>query len=441
MIPAVGSMLRRGPLTDAGSTVLGQVLSSGSNLALQLGLALSFEPDRFGVMVVALSVYYFALAMARALVGDPLVAAGSSADGGAAGSSNWSAGRRRLLVISVAAALILALPAAVAGGSSRWLLLAIAASIPALLLQDGYRYRAWAERRPGTVIVIDGVWLAAVVAGLIAGTVARSSEGGPALSAGVVVVGAWLAGGWCSAAIGHRLSGSPGPQPPAPPAGLDDHRSLSASQVLLAIDAQVLPSALAAVGGPAAGGGMRAGVLPFLPLSTALGALRVLALPRLRSRVDSGQLGATTSKFMVAFAAICAALAVPTLLLLQLVPDQWLGPTGRSIAPWFSAGALIVSGRMVGLVPADAVALAAGPAVAIRHRLATSALDWTAALGALALWGLGAAFWARAVAVWCAVAWWSLALARYRHHTQTPAAETDPAPSERPKPLAATRRP
>ncbi|MEL7157007.1 MAG: hypothetical protein AAFN30_10450, partial [Actinomycetota bacterium] len=273
------------------------------------------------------------------------------------------------------------------------------------------------EGRPGVVVALDGLWLAAVVAGTLAGAVGSRSAGGLA-STGTVVVLAWLAGGWASALLGHRLlrPSLPGTVSAAGAAieGLDRHRSLSASQILLAIDSQALPSAVAALAGPAAGGGMRAGVLPFLPLSTALGALRVLALPRLRSRARSGGLGRATAAVAVGFAAIAFGLSVPILLLLATVPDAWLGPTGRMVAPWFPAGAAIVAGRMVGLVPADAVALGAGPTVAVRHRLLTSALDWAAALGALALWGLGPAFWARAGAVWCGVAWWSWALRR--HH-------------------------
>ncbi|MEL7157850.1 MAG: hypothetical protein AAFN30_14825, partial [Actinomycetota bacterium] len=126
-----------------GYTVGGHVLSSGSNLVLQIGVALSFTPSRFGTLVVALSLYYFALAMGRATVGDPLVAAAEPDDGAATGA-RWTQGAGRLLAIGAAAGAALAVLAAVGGGELRWLLLAVAVSVPALLVQDGYRYLAWA---------------------------------------------------------------------------------------------------------------------------------------------------------------------------------------------------------------------------------------------------------------------------------------------------------
>ena len=65
-----------------------QALSGLSNFGVQVALALTLAPARFGALVVGFAVYYFALALVRAFVGDPLVALGRE-DRPRAGASGW----------------------------------------------------------------------------------------------------------------------------------------------------------------------------------------------------------------------------------------------------------------------------------------------------------------------------------------------------------------
>ena len=411
-------------------SVAAQGLSSASNLFVQAGLALTLAPGAFGSLVVGFSVYYFALALVRAFVGDPLVALSEpgeedisrceviresdDADVGPVGlDAIWSRLRARLAAISLAAVILIGV-VAIAAGSVRVELAVLAAAVPVLLAQDAYRYLAWARHRATIVLALDGVWLISSVA-LVGGCAVGL---GSSIVTGRLILAAWCGGGVLSAVLARRLrpasvSGRPWWRwrPADQSDDLDLAQSLSWTQAVLAVDANGLPVVVAGVAGATLSGGLRTATLPFMPVTTAVAALRVLALPRLGAAVASGRGRPVVTRIALGFGAIGLGASGAMLGLLALAPDRWLGPSGRMVEPWFALGAVVVVARVVNLPLSDVLALGAGTRRAIVCRLSVSGLAWTATVGGAVLSGLQGALAARAGASVVAIGIWGVAVA------------------------------
>lgn len=401
-----------------------QLLSSLSNFALQMGLVLTLSTGGFGSMVVGLSVYYLTLALGRAWVGDPLIALSQSVGSQSVGSGlSWSLGRERLLRLAFGGAVVLVLFSVVAS-AVRFELLLLACAMPLLLMQDGYRFLAWARRRPQIVVALDGLWVGAALA-VITGFWIVAGE--PPTARWILV--SWLIGGVvsCGAGAGTAATGSgpaarvPSVMHPHGDADLSDGEreastALARSQALLAVDAAGQPAAVAAVAGATVTAGIRAATLPFAPLTSILSAIRILVLPVLRQAVIDGHVRATIVKVVGLFAAVGAALAAASLALVMALPASWLGETGELVRPWYPLMALIVVVRMVSLPLSDVLSLGAGSDRVVTLRLGTAAIDWAAVLvGAISI-GLAGAITARAVAAVITIAWWSTAVVHAVDH-------------------------
>jgi hypothetical protein len=395
-------------------------------------------PAAFGSIVVGFSLYYFALALVRAFVGDPLVALSPSGAGPSDqddpvhGHGHVPAGhgpgeldviwpwlRGRLAAIGVVAATLIGVVAIIAG-SVRGELALLAVAVPALLGQDAYRYLAWARNRPTVVLTMDGVWLLSSV-GLVGAW--AIGFGGGSISGGLILA-SWCGGGVLSALVGsrsglldpHRRAGLESPPPaltrrPDGAGSSDDlARSLSWTQALLAVDANGLPVLVAGVAGTAVSAGLRVATLPFMPVTTAVAALRVLALPRLSAAVASGRSRPVAARVAAGFGAIGVGASGIMLGLLALAPDRWLGASGRMVEPWFALGAVVVVARVVNLPLSDVLALGAGRRRALVCRLGASGLAWTATVVGAVLAGLQGALVARAGASVVAIGIWVVAV-------------------------------
>jgi hypothetical protein len=322
----------------------------------------------------------------------------------------------------------------------RFELLLLAVASPVLLLQDGYRYLLWARGQPHRLVVMDGLWLGVFGAAVAAAAV---TTGGSDPVSAPAVVGAWVGGGLVSAAAGpllHRgqvpTAGWPdrppwpgaaartalGPRGPAEapvrPAGRLTAaegrvvRSLGRSQTILALDANGLPALVAVVAGSTVTGGLRAATVPFLPMVSILGAIRVLTLPVLRRSVVDAHPAQTVGKVLGLYAVVAGAIAAAGLGLVYTVPPAWLGEAGQLARPWYPLAAVVVAARMLSLPLADVLSLGAGPELAVRCRAATTALDWLATAGGAASFGLPGAIAAKAAALLVAIAIWLAATAR-----------------------------
>lgn len=171
-------------------SVVDQGLSSLSNMLLAAFVAHSVSASAFGVFAIVAGIYLFALGCVRSLIGEPLlilrttlVVSYPDTDGRAAG-------------VAVVLGGVLALPvAAVATALQQPEFLVLAATLPALLWQDGMRYVCFARNRPGTALLSDLAWLGVQV-----------PLGVAALQSGVTSLGLWVGIWGLSALVGAITS-------------------------------------------------------------------------------------------------------------------------------------------------------------------------------------------------------------------------------------------
>jgi O-antigen/teichoic acid export membrane protein len=143
-------------LRRAGWTVSDQALTSIGNLLLAVLVARAVPIGEFGSFAIAFTGYLLALGVSRAVATDPLVvrhSTGPLADRrGAAASAVGAAAGTGALIGAVAALVGLALPGPLASA-----MLALAVAMPALLVQDAWRYAFFAAGAPRRAAVNDGV--------------------------------------------------------------------------------------------------------------------------------------------------------------------------------------------------------------------------------------------------------------------------------------------
>lgn len=380
-----------------GATIGGHVLSSASNLGLQVGLVLTASPQQFGSLVVLLSVYYMALALVRAMIGDVLLAEGPDRS-----ERVWPLLRARLGVIvglTVLAMIVIAMtlaPLALEAALMVW-------AAPVLLMHEAGRQRAWALQRPGLALRFDVIWglgaiaigtsLLAIGAAVTPSTLIASWVGGAAMALG------W---GWA------HLASPDGP--PEPVLAVTSTNGLGAGGAVLAIDANGLPVALATAASPVTTGGLRGAGLVFMPLLTIALGLRFLMLPSLRKGRDEQRIVGVAGRSAGTLAGMAVGYAGLAIVAASLVPDSWLGPSIVAVEPWLGAAAVVAATRAITMPLGDAVGLCASARTAMTLRLGAATVDWVATIGGALAGGLAGMFITRAIAAVVVLILWVVAL-------------------------------
>ncbi len=136
-----------GPVAWSG---LSQAMSSVTNFGLVAALTVSIGTAELGRISAVLSVYLLALASGRSLFTESMVAADRSGD-------SWRWAIRRVVGTGLAAAVAAAIAGLVVG-LGPGLLVLLVAGLPPLLVQDAWRYRAWAQGRPARAVALDVCW-------------------------------------------------------------------------------------------------------------------------------------------------------------------------------------------------------------------------------------------------------------------------------------------
>lgn len=268
---------RRGVLKVAGRLgwgVADQAVSSLGNLVLGLYVARTFGADGFGAFSLAFVTYTVVLNAARGMATDPMVVRYSGA-----ALHRWrratSAASGTALVVGTVAGLV-----SIAGG----LLLpdpvgpafvGLGISLPALMVQDSWRFAFFAGHRPAQALINDVVWGALLVGALVAlhhsgrTSVMRSllAFGGTALVAAVV--------GAAQAAVV--------PRPRLALPWLREHRQLSVRYLVENVTAsgaaQIRSFVLGAVAGVAAVGFVRGAEILMGPFVVILMGVAQVTVP------------------------------------------------------------------------------------------------------------------------------------------------------------------
>ena len=290
-----------------GWTGVDQLLSSVSNVVVSLAVARAAGVDGLGAYSVAFALSIVVLGFQRALVSEPLLAIAVARQED--DHPRHGLGAIAYLALGSATALLLA---GILTGRRE--LLALAAVLPLVCLQDAYRYVLFRRRKAHLAAGSDAVWVLASIAAWpiitseATATVAVTAWGvGAGLSA---LFGAWAARATPALGRGAIRWWS---REARPLGGF-----LALTSIVYAVAGQVTILGLAAVLGEGALGELRAAQILFGPIALATTAISFFALPRLAAIRESlslrmGGLVAIGSAGMVALCVIVLFLAAPLL--------------------------------------------------------------------------------------------------------------------------------
>lgn len=264
----------RGGWWGMGWATLDQAVSSCTNFGITVVAARQLSRGGFGAFGLAISVYIVVLGVARGLVTEPLLSRPELAHGdqsravvGAVVGAAFGVGCA-VAVVALVAGLLLTRDAA-------RVLIALAALLPVLCLQDAWRYCFISQGRPGAAIVNDGVWLAAQCATVTGLAVTHRWSA-------VSIMVAWGCAGATAGLVG-LFQARAWPQPKRGWFWLRDQASLGARYCLEFVTAngatQLALVGLGAVAGLAALGSVRGAQAFFGPLGVLFNGVLLAVVP------------------------------------------------------------------------------------------------------------------------------------------------------------------
>ena len=241
--------------------VLDQALSSGSNFLLSFVLVRSISPHSFGAFGIALVTFQAVLSLSRTQVSEPMVIRFSNSS-----DEDWRRASRSstgfALVLGVLAAAGMIVVGLFTTGALRSSLITLAIILPALLVQDAWRFAFFAQGRPARAAANDFIWTA-IQCGLLLAAV---------LSDAISITTAILAWGIAAtvAAVAGAFQAGCAPRPGRARAWLRGNKVLggvlSADLVVRSTSMQGAMFAVGALAGLTSVGYLRAGLLLFGPL-------------------------------------------------------------------------------------------------------------------------------------------------------------------------------
>ena len=316
----------------AGWALVDQGISSFTSFTLGVLIARAVSRDDFGAFTLAFSTYLIILNIARAVGTQPLVIRFSGVE-----TPEWRRGAAAasgtMLTMGLGAGLLCLAIAAVTGPTVGPTFAALGIALPALMVQDGWRFIFFAAGRDRDAVLTDLSWAIALVVFLL--LVARFAPGTPqsVLAWGASAAVACLVGVWRSGFL---------PDPRAMPGWLREHSDLVGRyslEVLVGLGAsQAAIYVVGATAGLAEAGSIRAAQLLLGPMHIVLQAAHLIAVPE-GVRIRRGSPG----RFRLAIGALGVGLAVVILgwvITLPLLPDALgQGLLGES---WTSARLVLI---------------------------------------------------------------------------------------------------
>lgn len=384
--------------------VADQAVSSLTNFGLAIAVARSTDSHGFGVFGIALATYSLALGGSRAVASEPL-----SVRYTAAASDRWRAGAARstgtALINGVAVGAGLAGAGAIIGGALGTSLIALAVTLPGLLLQDSWRFAFVCAGRPREALVNDLIW----AAGLAAALAVVISAGHHGVRTLIV---AWGAAAGVAAAVGvwqARLW----PRPLATRAWWREHRDLaprflgefastSGTQSLVLFG-------IAAAGGLTAVAAVRAAWVLLGPLNVLLFAVPLAAVPEAVRVLHSApqRLRRTSGLLAAGLASIALAWGALVFLLPQPVGVSLLGSVWHVAHPVIIPLTVAVAAVAVTLGAMTALRALAAARHSLKARLLGSVLVIVGGIAGTRLAATSGAAWGVACGeLLAALIWW-----------------------------------
>lgn len=380
------------------------MLSSATNFLLGIFVARSTSAEEFGAFALAFAAYTAVLALANGLVSEPFVVRYSATDDRTWRDNACAAAGAGLGIGAAlgAAALLVAL----AADSAREPFLALALTLPGLLLQDTLRSLAFGRARPDEAFVNDLVWAVLLVAGLAVTTLTGSAS---VFTLTVV----WGLAATAAAVVTARVLRV---RPAAPPTALrwvHAHRDLGgryvAETMTLSGAQQGMLYGIGLVAGLAAVGAIRGSQILLGPIYVLAFGLRSVAVPEV-SRVAARSLDAVPralATIAIGVTSVALALGLGVTALAEAFGPYLLGDTWPHARPAMLPVALAMAGTAWTLAPRVGLRALADARRSLRARMVSAPLMVAFAVAGGAVGGGAGAAWGYAAAVWLAsIGWW-----------------------------------
>lgn len=392
-----------------------QGVSSATNFLATVLVARAVSDSLFGSFSIALVTYRLVVSTSRALISQPL-AIRVSARSDQLAEVRAAAGAA--IVCGTASGVAIVLVGVAIGGAAGVVLVVIGVLMPALVLQDTWRYALFTIGQPRRALVNDLVW-AVIQVGLLA-IVLRSAD--RTLGTVVLIIGAWGVGAVAAAVLGARQA-RVGPALGQAGAYLRRHFALgwrfSVEALSISGASQLTMVAVAAMVSTAGVGAIRGGATLFGPLTVVFMGVIAAGIPegaRLMARAPH-----RLAPMVVAVSAVMVGLAVSWGAMLLALPAGWgrglLGETWTAarevILPFTVAntGVAMASGALLGL------RIVAAASATLRLRLLVGVVTILAGVAGARLAGPRGAVWGIALGSWTTAvgSWWSFGRYRRTH--------------------------
>jgi O-antigen/teichoic acid export membrane protein len=308
-------------------TFADQALSSLTNFALTIVIARAVGADSFAAFALALLTFSFVIGLSRAMIGDPYVIRFSAADSTARHDATRLASGAAIAMGLFAGAICVVAAVLLPNHEIRGGLLALAISLPGLLVQDTWRYAFFATGRPAAATLSDAVWAVLQFTGLAL-----------LLSSGVESI-FWLTLVWgMSALVAAVLGVFQVRAVPSLASAFRWFRLTRDLNVRMGIDfafnmgfVNLAIYLVTAIVGLIAAGALRAAQTLLGPLNLFRSGLDSFVLPMMARRAEAGRsvlsLAAMTTGATTALTAVWVAilLLLPTSIGVELLGDSWSG--------------------------------------------------------------------------------------------------------------------
>ena len=396
-----------------------QAASSLTNFAVGIYVARSLGPAAFGVFSLAWVTYGVVLNVSRGLATDPLVVRFSAVP-----VASWRAAVARSSGTALGVGAVLGAVCAVVGlclgGGVGLAFVWLGVVLPALLLQDAWRFAFFAAGNGRKAVVNDLVWgVALVPAMVVAARVGSVSAFVLAWGASAAVAAVY---GCLQCGIRPRTTGARG--------WLREHHDLGyrylVENVSLSGAVQLRAYGLGAIVGVGAVGVVRGAELllgPFLALLMGLSLVTVAEAARVLRQAPH-----RLARFCLLLGGGQAVAALLWGVALLLVPDRGgelvLGAVWHSASELIVPATLGVAGAGLGVGAASGLRALGAARRSLRSQLFASACYVTGGLGGAAVGGTVGSAWGVAAATLSASAvWWLHLRAALREHHQPPIRE------------------
>ena len=401
--------------------VADQGISSLSNFALGLFVARSFGASNFGAFSLAFITYTVVLNASRGLATDPLVVRYSGDVGGSGSNRRWrraaSAASGTALVVGAAAGLVCIAAGLYLPDPVGQVFVALGIALPALTLQDSWRFAFFACGRGFAAFINDLFWTVLLVLVLVV----LHARGDGSAARCLLVFGGTAALAALLGAVQARVL----PRPLRALWWLRAHHQISVRYLIenlsISVASQLRSFVLGAAAGLAAVGYVRASEILMGPFFVLLMGISQVAVPE-ASRVFHGN-SRHLARFCFFLGGLLAAAAVAWgLILVTLFP---LGPGPALLKElWMPTAQLLPAITLTVAAASFTTAATAGLRAmgvarrSLRAQLASSVAYLAGgAVGAIVAGALGSSWGVTAAVVFSALVWWhQLRSALADHH-------------------------